>query len=114
VIAAQKKAMSDVVAATSPPAPAAAALALATTELDGAVVGQPYTGSLSISGGTAPYTVSASADVDNGVEIDSTGSVTGTPENAVETTFTVTVTDSATPPAEVSGEVTMTTAAASA
>lgn len=62
-----------------------------------AVIGQPYSHALAISGGTPPYDVSASLTA--GLAIDADGLVSGTPEaDAVTTTAGVNVRDSATPP----------------
>jgi hypothetical protein len=102
VIAAQKQALADVVAATTPPA---VALALDSTGLSAATVGAPYSGSLAISGGTAPYSVSTDPTSSNGLSIDANGAVSGTATEAGSADFEVTVTDSATPPASVTDAV---------
>jgi hypothetical protein len=60
-------------------------------------VDQPYTGGLTISGGTAPYSVIPDTPSVNGLTMDSTGAVTGTPTVAGGVSFSGTVADSASP-----------------
>ena len=74
------------------------ALTLATATLPAATVGQPYAGSLSATGGTAPYSYSISAgSLPAGLVLSSAGAITGTPTTAASSTFTATVTDSGSP-----------------
>lgn len=82
-------------------------LTLDTTALPDAVTGQGYTASLEIAGGVAPYNVESSPPSANGVTINSTGGVFGTPEVDGDSTFSVTVTDSADPPNSTSGAVSL-------
>lgn len=68
-----------------------ASLTVSPTSLS-VTVGQPVSDSLSVSGGTSPYTYVAS---DTGLSVDSTGVVTGTVASAGEST--ITVSDSSSP-----------------
>ena len=76
-----------------------AKLAITTASLPGGTVGVPYSASVSASGGTVPYTFSASG-LPGGLSIASTtGTITGTPvQSDVGTTaVTITVTDAGQP-----------------
>lgn len=72
-----------------------------TTTMPTGTVGRGYTSSLRISGGTAPYSVSSSPASANGIAIDGSGNVSGTPTEADDTSFSITVTDAASPPQEL-------------
>ncbi len=74
----------------------------ASASLASGVVGQAYTGAISISGGTGPYSVTSVPPSDNGLTVNADGSISGTPEAAATSSFEITVTDSASPPASVS------------
>ncbi len=78
---------------SNPPPPAG--LTLATTALPDAVVGQPYSATLSWSGATGAVTVTSAPDTHNGVTVNSDGSVTGTPSAAQDSSFDVSGTDEA-------------------
>ncbi|CAM3574987.1 choice-of-anchor I family protein [Paenibacillus lupini] len=69
-----------------------------TTALAGAIIGTPYTATVAASGGTAPYTYSAT-NLPAGLLLESaTGVITGTPtDTAKSSLITVTATDSANP-----------------
>lgn len=70
------------------------------TGLASGVAAQPYTASVAVTGGTAPYTYSVVGALPAGLSLNaSTGAITGTPTAAGDTTFRVTVTDSSTPEA---------------
>jgi hypothetical protein len=75
-----------------------APLAIATTALTGANVGVPYTVSLAVTGGTAPYawTISAGA-LPAGLSLSPGGVITGTPTAPGSSSFTVRVSDAARP-----------------
>jgi hypothetical protein len=78
----------------------AAKLVITTTDLPSGAVGSAYSSSISASGGTTPYTYSAS-NLPSGLSIDSsTGAITGTPGSAGTATVTFTVTDSSKPTAQ--------------
>jgi hypothetical protein len=89
----------------SPPPPPA--LAIGTTALPDGVIGGAYSGQIAISGGVAPYHVSSIPASDNGLTVNSDGSVTGTPEAAADASFSITVTDSESPASSVTGTVTL-------
>ena len=77
-------------------------LAIATTALPGGTVGIAYSSAITASGGTVPYTYSASG-LPSGLSISSTsGSITGTPAlgSAGTSTVAVTVTDASSPTAQ--------------
>lgn len=81
------------------PAPTAGVLALAVTDpgVKRFVVNQPITGfNLAASGGTTPYTFTATG-LPDGVQVAPSGAVTGTPTTVGTSVVEVTVTDSATP-----------------
>lgn len=96
------------------PAPEVEALAIGTDALAGATVGSPYTASVGITGGTAPYSVSSSPASANGLAVDGTGAIAGTPIEAGDTSFSLSVSDSSSPPLTATGGVVVTTAAAPA
>ncbi len=73
-------------------------LAVAATALPPATVGSPYSASVEATGGTAPYTWSASG-LPAGLGMSPTGTVSGTPTAAGDATVRVTVTDSTSPTA---------------
>ena len=75
-------------------------LAITTTSLPGGTAGVAYTGAVTASGGTTPYTFSASG-LPSGLTISSsTGAITGTTTTVGTATVSVTVTDSTTPTAQ--------------
>jgi hypothetical protein len=57
-----------------------------------AVVGQPYSQSIAVTGGTPPYTFSQTG-LSDGITLDSTGKLAGAPQILSVLSFTVTVTD---------------------
>jgi hypothetical protein len=100
----------------SPPASASAvesitvpaAVEVTTVSLPGAVVGTPYTATLTAGGGVPPYTWSIPAGtLPAGLTLDpTTGVISGTPSAPGNASFTVEVTDSGSPPASaVASEV---------
>ena len=77
-----------------------AALAITTTSLPAAKVGQPYVATLQRSGGVAPFTWSVAPALPSGLNLDaSTGEITGTPAAGTQGNhaLTFTVQDSSTP-----------------
>jgi len=91
-------------------------LSITTTSLPDGVVNQPYSSSIAATGGTPPYTFSASG-LPSSLSINaSTGAITGTPTSTEEGTVNVTffVSDSATPtPQQVSTAINLTIDASS-
>ena len=74
---------------------AAGSLAISTSSLPTAYLGSPYTSTLQVSGGTAPYSWSVSSgSLPPGFSLSAAGLLTGTPSTPGSYTFTVTVTDS--------------------
>jgi uncharacterized delta-60 repeat protein len=68
--------------------------AVAVGNLPPAVIGTPYTGNFTATGGTAPYTYSlASGTLPAGLSLSASGNVTGTPATAGTSTFTIRATD---------------------
>jgi hypothetical protein len=90
------QAAKDKINAILNPAPPAEDLAVTVSFTDG-TVGVAYTGALSITGGTAPYSVTPDTATVNGLTMDSNGAVTGTPETAGGVSFSGSVADSAQP-----------------
>lgn len=79
---------------------AQASLTITTTSLPGGAVGAAYSGAIAASGGTTPYTYSAS-NLPGGLSINaSTGAITGTPMQSGTTTAAFTVIDSTKPTAQ--------------
>jgi hypothetical protein len=88
------------VAITINAATSTASLKITTTSLPGGTAGSAYNGSVTASGGTAPYTYAAS-NLPSGLSINSsTGAITGTPSAAGSSSVAVTVTDSTAPTAQ--------------
>ncbi|WP_441897187.1 choice-of-anchor I family protein [Paenibacillus sp. YAF4_2] len=81
-----------------PETPEVEPVAFTTTALAGATIGTLYTATVAASGGTAPYTYSAT-NLPAGLQLDSaTGAITGTPTAAAKSSLvTVTATDSSNP-----------------
>ena len=75
----------------------AAGLVITTASLPSRPAGSPYSATLAATGGTTPYTWSATG-LPTGFSIDpSTGAITGNPANELTATVNVTVTDSTSP-----------------
>lgn len=69
-------------------------ITLAPATLPGAAIGAAYSGTITASGGTAPYTYAVSAGaLPAGMTLSSTGVISGTPTAAGTFNFTVTATD---------------------
>jgi hypothetical protein len=81
-------------------------LTITTSSLPQGIVGTPYTGNLSATGGVLPYTWNATG-LPAGLMLASTGQITGTPTAAGTAAVMATVTDSATPAAMASGSVSL-------
>jgi hypothetical protein len=79
------------------------------TELPAGVVGSPYAGSLTVSGGEGPYTWTiTSGSLPAGLGFDaSSGTIAGQPEAQGTFTIRVTVRDSSSPPAQGSASATV-------
>jgi hypothetical protein len=75
-------------------APLFAQISIPTTSVPNATVGKYYVVGLIVSGGTGPYTWSASGNVPPGLSVTTTGSIIGTPTAAGSYVFTLIVTDS--------------------
>src|SRR6188474_2812453 len=78
--------------------PTPSGLAITTTSLPEGEINQPYSASLSGSGGALPYTWSVSPTLPANLSFDTaTGAITGTPTTAATTTHTFTLRDSSAP-----------------
>jgi Putative Ig domain len=76
-------------------------LQITTSSLPAAETSTAYSASVAASGGTAPYTWTASSgSLPTGLSLSSAGQITGTPTQNGSFTFTVEVTDSTTPTAQ--------------
>lgn len=75
----------------------ASKLACTSTALPSATAGQPYSATLTASGGTTPYSWSASSTLPPGLSLNSTGTLTGTPTTTGKFSFSTTVKDSSSP-----------------
>ena len=88
--------------------PAQSQLTLTITNLPGATVGVPYTGTIGVTGGTAPYSCSIIAGtLPAGLTLNGCV-VSGTPTVAGTSNLTVKVTDSSNPVATTTGPVSLT------
>lgn len=75
-------------------APVLAELVISSQTLNSARVGEPYSDTLQVNGGLAPYSWSVEGTLPPGLALDSgTGAITGTPLESGSFSFTVTVTD---------------------
>ena len=84
-------------------------LVVTTVTLPTASVGQPYTATLSATGGTAPYRWTAvDGALPAGIALDPSGSLSGVPPSAATATVTVAVADAATPAATARASLTLT------
>ncbi len=92
---------------------AAAPLIVATTSLPTATSGASYSASLSASGGSAPYTWSATSGLPTGLVVNSNGTITGTPSAAGSFNVGVKVLDSASPSQSASATIPLTIDSAS-
>ena len=78
--------------------PTPSGLAITTTSLPEGEINQPYSASLSGSGGALPYTWSVSPALPANLSLDTaTGAITGTPTTAATTTHTFTLRDNSAP-----------------
>jgi hypothetical protein len=91
-------------------APATSALTITTATLANPTVGAPYSAFVAATGGTPPYSWSATGLPPNLAITSGTGQISGTPTAPPlsPASATITVTDSATPPAAVSQTYTLT------
>lgn len=69
-------------------------LTITTTSLPEAAAGQSYSASLTATGGDGKYTWSGSITPANGLTLNASGSITGTPQSATVSTLKATVADS--------------------
>jgi hypothetical protein len=90
---------------------AIAPLAITTTTLTGATSTQPYSATLSATGGTAPYTWSVTG-LPTGLSLGSNGVIAGTPTTTGSFPITVTVTDSQSPAKTASANLSLAVTAA--
>ena len=89
--------------------PTPGSLAITTTSLPEGTVNQPYSPSVSGSGGALPYTWSVSPALPANLSLDTaTGAITGTPTTAATTTHTFTLRDSSAPPQTVQQSLSLT------
>ncbi len=89
--------------------PTPGSLAITTTSLPEGTVNQPYSPSVSGSGGALPYTWSVSPALPANLSLNTaTGAVTGTPTTAATTTHTFTLRDSSAPPQSVQQSLSLT------
>ena len=74
------------------------ALTLVPSALTGMTVGSPYTATITAGGGTAPWTyfMYGGSSLPSGLDLSSTGEITGTPTQAGSFSFTIAATDSST------------------
>ena len=94
-ILSQLEAKAQASSAATPPS-AGVALTVTPPTLAAGKVGQKYTQTLAASGGTPPYKwANISGQLPTGLNLDSTGIISGTPRTAGVATFTVQVTDAA-------------------
>ncbi len=86
-----------------------AVFAITTSSLPNGTVGQPYSTSLSGSGGTPPYTWSITPALPSGLSLNTTtGAITGTPVSAGTGSHTFTLRDSTVPPLTAQTTLTLT------
>lgn len=80
-----------------------------------AIVGSPYTGTIQVTGGMAPYVCSlVSGSLPAGVTLGADCTLSGTPTTSGTTSISVSATDASTPANTVTGAVTLTTNPAAA
>jgi len=72
-------------------------LAINTSSLPPAVLGNDYTATIDVASGTTPYTCSYSGDLPPGLTLSSSCVISGAPTHASDHTFTLSVRDSGTP-----------------
>lgn len=95
--------------------PTPGSLAITTTSLPQGAVNQPYSASLSGSGGTLPYTWSVSPALPANLSLNTaTGAITGTPTTQATTTHTFTLSDKSAPSQTVQQTLSLTINAAPA
>ena len=95
--------------------PTPSGLAITTASLPEGEINQPYSASLSGSGGALPYTWSVSPTLPANLSLDTaTGAITGTPTTAATTTHTFTLRDSSAPSQTVQQTLSLTIRAAPA
>jgi Putative Ig domain len=82
---------------TSPVNPPSSALLITTTTIPDGVVGKPYSATLTATGGTAPYTWSTPNPLPQGLIVNSSGQISGTPTSEFSLVPIFSVTDSSTP-----------------
>jgi hypothetical protein len=104
------KAASGAASPTSPTSstgPQVVALAIASSTLPAATIHQPYTASIPVTGGLAPYTCTLQAGVlPSGLQLNGC-LVKGTPEGPTQFSGTIAVTDAATPAQQTTGRFTL-------
>jgi Putative Ig domain len=89
-------------------------LAISLTPLPQGTVGVPYTGALTITGGTSPYTWSVTTgQLPPGLSVAANGTISGTPTSSGNYSFGVTANDSSSSAQSATATVTLSVAAAS-
>src|SRR6202043_4196043 len=89
-------------------------LTLTLTTLPGATVGIPYTATIGVSGGTAPYTcLQTGGTLPAGLSLSASCVVSGTPTTAGTSTLQVKATDTSSPVETVTGPESITVSPAS-
>jgi Putative Ig domain len=88
-------------------------LSISVNSLPSAQMKQAYTATLTVTGGTAPFTWSVSSgSLPAGLSLSSAGDITGTPTSAGTSSFTVKVSDSSSPSQSATASLSITVSAA--
>ncbi len=88
-------------------------LVITTTSLPNGTNGQPYSSTISVTGGKTPYAWSVSSGtLPPGLSLNNSGTISGTPTSTGKSTFTIQVSDSSVPALKASQSYTVTIAPA--